>query len=142
MRYLIFLSAALFMLISCKKVEGPGGRATIKGKLKIIEVDSGGNIMFEYNAPHYDVYIIYGDDPEKTYFDDDIKTSYDGTFEFNYLEKGDYRVFYYEDLTFAEMAAQTTIPYTDTEEAVIQSVTISDKKETVDLGTITVYKRY
>jgi hypothetical protein len=39
------------------------------------------------------VFIVYGDNDE--IYDDNIKTSYDGTFKFNNLRKGSYKVFAY-----------------------------------------------
>ena len=46
-----------------------------------------------YPASDLKTYIIYGKD--KTTYDNDFDTSYDGTFEFKYLQKGKYRIFVY-----------------------------------------------
>jgi hypothetical protein len=54
-----------------------------------------GTIIFEYPAADQDIYLIYGN--ENSLYDDDIKSSYDGSFEFRYLQKGNYQVFAYED---------------------------------------------
>ena len=84
----------LFIVFSsCRKVEGPGGSVTIKGV--VIERNHVGTSMFEYPAADQDVYIIYGS--ENSFYDDDISTSYDGSFEFRYLQKGDYQIFAYQD---------------------------------------------
>jgi hypothetical protein len=115
---------------SCKKVEGPGGSSTIKGKLHAVVHDGAGNLINEYDLHDHDVYIIYGSDAEETFYDDDVKSSYDGTFEFNYLEKGSYRVFIYEKCT--------TCP--SGKDVVMMDVEITDKKSTVDLGTINIEK--
>jgi len=97
MRTKIKLILPIFVLLmvfsSCKKVEGPGGTVTIKGV--IIERNHVGTSVFEYPAADQDVYLIYGD--ENSFYDDDIKSSYDGSFEFRYLQKGNYQVFAYED---------------------------------------------
>jgi len=84
----------LFMVFSsCRKVEGPGGSVTIKGV--VIERNHVGTSIFEYPAADQDVYIIYGS--ENSFYDDDVSTSYDGSFEFRYLQKGDYQIFAYQD---------------------------------------------
>ncbi|MDA8910254.1 hypothetical protein N9I21_00535 [Crocinitomicaceae bacterium] len=83
----------LFVFSSCRKVEGPGGGVTIKGV--VIERNHVGTSVFEYPAADQDVYLIYGS--ENTFYDDDVKTSFDGSFEFRYLQKGDYQVFSYQD---------------------------------------------
>ncbi len=87
----VFLVTLLFY--SCRKVEGPGGSVTIKGI--IVERNHVGNVVFEYPAADQDVYLIYGS--ENSFYDDDVKTSFDGSFEFRYLQKGDYQVFVYEE---------------------------------------------
>lgn len=87
----VFLVSLLFY--SCRKVEGPGGSVTIKGI--IVERNHVGNVVFEYPAADQDVYLIYGS--ENSFYDDDVKTSFDGSFEFRYLQKGDYQVFVYEE---------------------------------------------
>jgi hypothetical protein len=95
MKNVIFASCFLLSLFGCKKVEGEGGSATIKGVVIEQRYNSLGNIIAEYPAPDQNVYIIYGD--QSTFYDDDISTSYDGSFEFRYLQKGKYSVFVYED---------------------------------------------
>ena len=81
------------LIFSCRKVEGPGGSVTIKGI--VVERNHVGNAVFEYPAADQDVYLIYGS--ENSFYDDDIKTSFDGSFEFRYLQKGDYQLFVYEE---------------------------------------------
>ena len=97
MRTKIKLFLPFFVLLivfsSCKKVEGPGGTVTIKGV--IIERNHVGTSIFEYPAADQDIYLIYGN--ENSFYDDDIKSSYDGSFEFRYLQKGNYQIFAYED---------------------------------------------
>ena len=83
----------LMVFSSCRKVEGPGGSVTIKGV--VIERNHVGTSIFEYPAADQDVYIIYGN--ENSFYDDDVSTSYDGSFEFRYLQKGDYQIFTYQD---------------------------------------------
>lgn len=126
-KFHLFLSALIFSvsLISCEKVEGPNGSSTIKGKVIIQKYDaSGQNVINEYEAQDEDVYLIYGD--TDTFYDDDTKTSYDGSFEFNYLQNGTYQVFLYQDCLSCASG----------EEAVIKVVEITEKKSTQDIGTI------
>ena len=94
-KFKIILSVFLLTILiySCRKVEGPGGSVTIKGI--VIERNHVGNAVFEYPAADQDVYLIYGN--ENSFYDDDIKTSFDGSFEFRYLQKGDYQLFVYEE---------------------------------------------
>ena len=54
--------------------------------------------QFDTTALYYiqdeNVYIIYGDDSTQVY-DDDFETSWDGSYEFDYLRKGNYILFTY-----------------------------------------------
>lgn len=135
--FLLFLLGSGVMLTTgCTKVEGPGGAATITGKIHIQEYDGAENLINEYDAPKFDVYIIYGNEEGETYFDDDIETSYDGTFKFEFLEPGNYQVFVYEDCN----NAQAPTCYSG-KVVTIMDVEITDKKGTYDLGTINVYEK-
>ena len=127
------------MTSSCTKIEGPGGAATITGKLYIEEYDGAGNLINEHDAQKFDVYIIYGNEDGETYFDDDIETSYDGTYRFNFLEPGNYQIFFYEDHTFAEIIANPDL--SKQKKVILKQVTITDKKEVHDLGTTVIYER-
>lgn len=129
MKFQLFLAAVLavgFSFQSCKKVEGPGGSSTIKGKVFATK-QSNGNTYFLANE---DVYIIYGG--SDSFYDDRVKTSYDGSFEFNFLRKGTYQVFVYSDCNGADCPSG--------EEHKLVSVNISKNKSTEDIGTINVVK--
>ena len=85
---LILLCAFAF---SCKKKPGEGGFATIQGKVYVKNYDAFFTyITSEYYLPSETVYIIYGDGTE---IGESVKTSYDGSFKFNYLRKGNYQIF-------------------------------------------------
>lgn len=120
------LVSVLFLLLfsACQKDEGVGGKATIKGKIYLKNY-TGGVLQDQYYAPDYDVYIIYGG--SNTFYDDNVKTSYDGSFEFRYLRPGTYQIFAY-----------TKDPITGDITPVLQTVEINDKKEIVTLADITV----
>ena len=81
------------LLASCTKSEGVGGKSIIKGKITITNSDNG-QLEDTYDAQSHDVYIIYGDG---TVFNDDVETSYDGTYQFEYLNKGSYQIYTYSD---------------------------------------------
>ena len=116
----------LFTFFACSKVEGEGGAATIKGKIIVEDYNNAGTTLQDtYPGADRDVYIVYGN--ENTFYDNDIKTSYDGSFEFRYLQKGNYQIFVYEEIQGAE---------NDT--VIVHSVSITEKKQVVDLGEIVV----
>ena len=122
------VSASMSLLSSCKKVEGEGGSSTIKGIVIERKYNSVGTLIAEYPAMDADVYILYGSGDN--FPDDDIKTSYDGSFEFNYLQPGNYRLYAYED-------CNTCASGTD---VVIEEVVIDKKKSTVEADTIYIKK--
>ncbi len=125
---LLFSITLLSLIFSCKKVEGPGGGATIKGMIQEQKYNALGNVIAEYPAGDQDVYLIYG--TEDQFYDDDVKTSYDGSFVFNYLQKGTYTIFVYQD--DASQPSGTSV--------VKQTFEINEKNEVVDLGTINIKK--
>src|ERR1051326_3373628 len=96
-RYLLLFASICIMTFaftSCKKDPGPGGTSAVHGKVKTFKYDNTATYLYNsYYAKEEDVYIIYGTD--HTYYDDHYKTSYDGSYEFQYLQKGTYQVFAY-----------------------------------------------
>lgn len=124
-KYFFIISLTTLTLFSCTKEEGKGGRSSITGTIHMTDITGG--IQGEYDAPEYDVYIIYGD--KNDVYDDDMKTNYDGTFEFKNLRKGAYRIFAYtKDLNEDSGVAP-----------VFKSAEIG-KDETIDVGIIEVEK--
>ena len=113
---------------SCKKVEGSGGGATIKGIIQEQKYNALGNIIAEYPGGDVNVYLIYGTADQ--FYDDDVKTSYDGSFVFQYLQKGTYTVFVYED--------DATQP--SGKNVIKQTFEITEKGQVKDLGTINTRK--
>lgn len=127
----ILVSIVSLVLLSCKKVEGPGGKASIKGRLHAQVFDGANNMINEYDLTDQDVFIIYGDTAGGNYFyDDDVKSSYQGQFEFNYLEVGTYTIFVYEKCPTCPSGEKT----------LFYQVELTEKKEVRDLGTINVRK--
>jgi len=127
---LLLLLSILVLSVStsCKKVEGTGGGATIKGIIQEQKYNALGNIIAEYPGSDVDVYLIYGTTDQ--FYDDDVKTSYDGSFVFKYLQKGTYTLFVYED--------DATQP--SGKNVVKQTFEITEKDQVVDLGTINTRK--
>lgn len=126
---ILFFSAVLVGLSfsSCKKVEGTGGSSTISGKINALDYNNAGVFQNKnYDAADQDVFIIYGDG--KTTQNDKVTTSYDGSFEFQYLEKGNYTIYVYEKCFGGDCGAGIT--------AIVKKATISKNKETVNIGTI------
>jgi len=128
MRAFLFFSITFFILLSCAKVEGPGGSSAIIGKVRAEVYDGANNLINEYDIPKEDVYLIYGE--ENSFYDDDIETSYDGTFRFDYLERGNYQLFVYSKCV--------TCP--SGKEIVLVDVEIPSKRSTIDVGTIIIRK--
>ena len=129
----IFLLVIIGLVItSCTKEEGQGGSGSIKGfvyeyKINAFSLDT----TARYAAADQDVYIIYGN--EDTFYDDNIKTSYDGSFAFPYLQKGNYTVFVYED-------CEISLSCPSGKKEILVPVEITEKKQIINLDTITVLK--
>jgi hypothetical protein len=102
---LICTSLVVLLVSGCKKEEGEGGTSTITGKIIVHDFDQGfqnPTPKLIYPASDEKAYIIYGED--KTAYDDDYNTSYDGTYEFKHLQKGKYKIFAYsKDSTGAKV---------------------------------------
>lgn len=80
---------------SCKPEEGLGGKAQVTGKIQLKRYcKADASLIDEIPFADQDVYLVFGSDPS---YGDKVKTSYDGTFMFRYLQPGDYSVFYYCD---------------------------------------------
>ena len=127
----IFLLVIIGLVItSCTKEEGQGGSASIKGFVYEYKLNILGDTISRYSAEDQDVYIIYGN--EDTFYDDNIKTSYDGSFAFPYLQKGKYTVFVYEDCPTNDCPSG--------KKEILRTIEITKKKQTVDLDTIDIRK--
>jgi len=127
--FTLFL-ALVFLFFGCSKAPGIGGKASIKGKLTGRFYSDNELTMFAGLSALGDenVYIVYGND--HTFYDDDISTSYDGSFEFNYLRPGTYVVFMYENC----------YPCSSLQKEKLFEVEITEKNQVVDLGEIILTK--
>jgi hypothetical protein len=140
MKNVLLVVGIMLLLVSCKKIEGEGGRASVTGKILVHErlwVNGTCTDTVTYAGVDHDVFIIYGE--ENTMYNDKIKSSYDGSFKFSYLQPGTYTVFAYSKI----LHLGNNIPNNDDDYNTLEAVKISftiKSKEQKDLGTIEVIK--
>ena len=122
------LTILVASLAACKKDAGQGGTSTIKGKVLVYKYDNA-FLAVEDTFPMVDndVYIIYGSD-HNTY-DDNYKASFDGSYEFKFLQKGKYKLFAYS--TDSTGAASGTIDLSRPKIPVFINVEITKNGSTV-----------
>ena len=126
---LLSLLCSLWLLSACKKQEGFGGNASIIGNVYARDYNTTFTLLLgEYPAVDEYVYLVFDDDIS---YADRIRTSPTGEFEFKYLYPGNYSVYAYSnDSTF-------TSP---TQIAVTKQADITENKQVVDVGQITILK--
>ena len=123
----VLISLSFF---SCKKQPGEGGFASIEGKVYVKDYDDSYTIVTaEYYLPSETVYIIYGDGTEVA---NTVKTSYDGSFKFNYLRKGTYKIFV--------LSEDSTKPFLAVPKEELVQVNITKRKEKVVLNDFVIIK--
>jgi hypothetical protein len=129
LRIVVFILISL-NFFSCKKQPGEGGFASIEGKVYVKDYDDSYTILTaQYYLPSETVYIIYGDGNEVT---NTVKTSYDGSFKFNYLRKGTYKIFV--------LSEDTTKPFLSVPKEELAKVTITKRKEKIVLKDFIIAK--
>ncbi len=124
MKKIVFLSAILSLLISCNKTEGQGGTSSIKGKITVENYNGSGTLKATYPAEDEKVFIIYGSD--NTTYSDKTTTSYDGTYRFDNLTPGTYKIYSYSKCSTCDSG----------QEAVVVTVEVSGKKQDADAPEI------
>lgn len=82
----------LGILFSCTKGPGPGGRASIKGKIFARNYNNGYVKVDSGYIGGQKVFIKYGDEPG---VGDNVDTDLSGTYVFPYLREGKYTVYAY-----------------------------------------------
>jgi len=121
---------AILLLLSCKKQPGEGGFASIEGKVYVKNYDASYTILTaEYYLPGETVYIIYGDGTE---IGNTVKTAYDGSFKFNYLRKGKYKVYV--------LGEDSTQPYKSVPKEELMEVNITERKQKKVLNDFVIIK--
>ena len=123
---LLFL-IGIFSFLSCKKQEGYGGNGAIKGVLKMKYYNSDfSTLKSESVLQDTYIYIVFQDGKG---YGDRVKTSFDGSFSFTHLQKGNYKIFAYsKDVTL--ISSSDVIVSVD--------VKISKNKQLIDVGDIKV----
>jgi hypothetical protein len=109
-----------FSFLACTKGPGTGGRATIKGRVFTHNYNSSLILQDSGYLGGQKVYIKYGD---QVGVGDDVDTDNQGIYVFPYLRKGEYTIYTYSK----------TFQNNKLDSAVIQTVTVSDRKETAEL---------
>lgn len=121
----LLMIAFISILFSCSKSAGVGGRSTIRGVVMVNNINILGNIVDTYQAQDEDIFIIYGN--KNNTYDDDISTSHDGTFEFNYLNPGDYEIFLYSECFNCAQGQDSLI---------LKPITIENSNDIIEMDTI------
>jgi len=115
-------------LVSCKKGPGLGGEASISGKVRGVVYDkSFTKILDSSSIANWTMCIIYGSDLE---VDGTQKTTYDGTFDFQYLREGQYTVYTYSRSHLTNLA----------DSAVAVNINISGKKQSYVIPDLVIYR--
>jgi hypothetical protein len=122
MKSLIIFAASCSILLftACNKEPGEGGTSSVTGKLVVYDVNgSGDTTSAQYPAMDADVFIIYGTETET--YSDNFKTSFDGSYRFDYLTPGTYTIFAYSECSTCaggQEVRSTTIEITDKKQAI------------------------
>ena len=120
------------ILISCSKEPGPGGLASIKGKVYAYDLTAGLDTISKGYIGEMRVYI--GSADESVQFDD-TRTSYDGSYEFNFLRKGKYKLWVIAE---SDTFSVTLPPLPDGQQSYMQDVEVKEKKEEVIVPDFTI----
>jgi len=115
-------------LVKLNTLDYDDGAAVIRGtitKIKYVKESRWPNLVEEYRdfAHEHEVYLIYGDRP---FYEERVRTQYNGYFEFANLIPGKYTIFLYsEDVT--RVVEHVVLSY---------EVTITELEQVEDLGEI------
>lgn len=95
---------AMALLSACNKGPGEGGTGTVQGFVKLVHHPDNDYTLTADTIPaaKTDVFIVYGDE---AYFGDDVETSPNGMYRFEYLLPGEYTVYSYSTLPSGEKVA-------------------------------------
>jgi hypothetical protein len=130
MKRLILLIPLLAGIIACEKDPGTGGTSSITGKVWVLDYNSEyTHLNDQYYAAKEDVYLIYGDD---AVYSESFKTSYNGTYRFEHLRKGKYKVFCYSEDTTGQVPGGKF--------AVIKDVEITSNGQDVNVDDLIIVK--
>ena len=135
---LIFM--ILIGLFSCEKGPGEGGTSVIEGQVyKVFTFQNPNTGLLDTSYYQLDsgkdVYIIYSNDSQNIY-DDKFETDYNGRYRFEYLRKGDYTLYVYNDST-EQRTATIEIKH---EWPVFKSISIKSNNSTVTVTDFEIEK--
>ncbi len=123
--FLLIIATTSLLLLSCKKEAGKGGSSALYGKVKVRDYNTTFTVLQdEFYAQEVRVYIIYGDARGVS---DDVRTSYDGSYEFKYLQPGTYHIFAYSKDSTSQTNA--LIP-------IIKTIEITKNKQELEVPEI------
>ena len=126
MKEFIAIALGALLFVACKKEEGEGGKAEIRGTVLEQRYNTSGNPTGDpYPLADQRVYIIYGDGQ---YHDDDTRTGPNGEYRFPWLRRGSYRVY----------AISECDDYQNCTEGIYRTAKIEDRKDIVTVEDITV----
>ncbi|MFM2224246.1 MAG: hypothetical protein RJA07_448 [Bacteroidota bacterium] len=131
----IMIIALFFIALSCKKQPGTGGVARITGNVYADTIfDSKNNLYLGAGyIASVTVYLCYADD---TIASQSTKTSYNGAYKFDFLQKGNYTVYVLSD------KKKTTTGNFNPYSYVKKAVSISKKKDVVTVETMHINSAY
>ena len=119
----------ILLFVGCEKEEGEGGTSTIIGRVYVKNYNSDFTIKLgEYYAADVDVYIMYGND---SIYSDDFKTSLNGWYRFEYLNKGKYTVYV--------LSADSSRQSPSGEVPVMKTVEITENNSTVVVDDLVIF---
>jgi hypothetical protein len=116
---LILIGILAIGALSCSKMEGYGGKATIRGKVYGKDFTTNGNLVSEGYLG--DVRVFIAKHGTTNYFDD-VRTAYDGSFQFEFLQKGKYDLWSFGDCnncTWDQVYDLITVEITEKNEIVV-----------------------
>lgn len=123
----LILFGITILFQQCTKEPGYGGNSGIYGVVKLKRYNTDfSKVKEETFLANADVYIIFKDGQG---YGDKVKTSYDGSFVFNHLVPGDYKIYVYSADTSLSVSGQ--IPIT-------VSASVKKSKELVKIGEIVI----
>lgn len=115
----------LVSLSACKKDPGPGGLASINGRLYAYDYNSFGALVDSGYLAGERVFISYS---ENSNADNDVRTSADGSFKFEWLQKGGYTIWAISNCDTCPLK-QTTVK---------QAVEITKRRESITISDLVI----
>ena len=121
----------LLSTIGCNKEAGIGGSSTISGTVMGGVYNPPTDVTTYTALADERIFIIYGEDQTQPY-DDSFRSSWNGTFRFDYLKKGTYTIFGYQH---CESCGEN-----GPDEVVFATVVIDKNGTNIDLGDLNLYQ--